>query len=66
MKTLDQEKFEQVNGGWSDDNNNTFSTVVRHAGKGAIIGGATGGPKAAAVGAAIGALSGFSAAAGNN
>jgi len=70
MKALNARQTLQVNGGWSywkenrHDNNNTFSTVVRHAGKGAI-GGALAGPKGALAGAALGIMSGFSAANGN-
>ena len=64
MKTLNVQQVEQVNGGWSNDNNNTFSIVVRNAGIGAI-GGALAGPKGAIAGAVVGAMVGFSQAAGN-
>lgn len=59
MKEIRMEQIQAVNGGWSNDNNNLFSTVVRNAGFGAI-GGALGGPVAAGAGAVVGALYGFS------
>lgn len=65
MRELNMQEVEKVSGGWSNDNNNLISTVVRHAGIGAM-GGAIGGPKVALAGAVIGAMTAFSSHAGNN
>ncbi|WP_392344320.1 Blp family class II bacteriocin [Pseudoalteromonas prydzensis] len=59
MRELNVKEIQEVNGGWSNDNNNLFSTVVRNAGFGAM-GGALGGPVGAGAGAVLGALVGFS------
>ncbi len=60
MRELNVNEIEQVSGGWSDNNNNIYSIVVRNAGFGAIGGGALGGPKGALIGGAIGAIRGWS------
>jgi len=59
MRELSMNEIEQVSGGWSDDNNNLFSVVVRNAGFGMIGGGALGGPKGALVGGVIGTFHGI-------
>lgn len=59
MKELNVQELEMINGGWSNDNNNMFSTIVRNAGFGAMYGAVGGGPGALA-GAAVGAIYGWS------